>query len=407
MAKRPPSSTKRPQPSSSGNLQSFVWIASSAGGVLGNLLGGIFIGQFSPQFMFLIFCLLLALQFFITILVHESSLGLPKNPSGGIRKQISELVIAGTRKTPISPESLTVPLEWVTFPSSMAFKRHEASSLSLSRSRRSNESKDQTLPPLVRHLSHLHSKGWTSLVIGSSHCARARKLGPCRPKVVATTLSLSRKDFFVALCFRAQGLFVALPCIRLWSSKQIPSAKVRTMWERVLDLILVVLYMKHNASPDLRPLMKASFNLAIDSCYCSVSSTPSLLESTTGSTLMVEPLRMVLPDQNQEVSTPSTIIVEANVSSVVAFNTTIGEVVPSAQETKAATNETSIISDVVAPAPLSGLVFDPLVSTAKTPAKFGPTAPTPPIVADVDIVIAEDVSYEDLPPTSTSLPADV
>ncbi|KAL2327428.1 hypothetical protein Fmac_020855 [Flemingia macrophylla] len=215
------------------------------------------------------------------------------------------------------------------------------------------------------------------------------------PKVVATTLSLSRKDFFIALCFKAQGLF------------RIPRAKVRTMWERVLDLILVVLYMKHNASPGLRPLMKASFNLAIDSCYCSVSSTPSLLESTTGSTLMVEPLRMVFPYQNQEISTPSTIIVEANVSSVVAFNTTIGEVVPSAQETKVATNETSIISDVVAPAPLSGLVFDPLVSTAKTPAKFGPTAPTPPIVADVDIVTAEDVSYEDLPPTSTSLPADV
>ncbi|KAL2336012.1 hypothetical protein Fmac_010458 [Flemingia macrophylla] len=32
----------------------------------------------------------------------------------------------GTRKTPISPESLTAPPEWVTFPSSVAFKRHEA-----------------------------------------------------------------------------------------------------------------------------------------------------------------------------------------------------------------------------------------------------------------------------------------
>ncbi|XP_020230816.2 probable folate-biopterin transporter 7 [Cajanus cajan] len=94
MAKQPPSSTKKPQPSSSGNLQSFVWIASSAGGVLGNLLGGIFIGRFSPQSMFLIFGLLLALQFFITISVRESSLGLPKSPSGGIRKQLSELLVA-------------------------------------------------------------------------------------------------------------------------------------------------------------------------------------------------------------------------------------------------------------------------------------------------------------------------
>lgn len=33
----------------------------------------------------------------------------------------------GTRKGPLSPESLMVPPEWVTFPSSVAFHRHEAS----------------------------------------------------------------------------------------------------------------------------------------------------------------------------------------------------------------------------------------------------------------------------------------
>jgi len=33
----------------------------------------------------------------------------------------------GTRKAPISPESLTVPPEWMTFPSSVALRRHEAS----------------------------------------------------------------------------------------------------------------------------------------------------------------------------------------------------------------------------------------------------------------------------------------
>lgn len=94
MAKQTPPSTKKAQPSSSGNLQSFVWIASSAGGVLGNLLAGIFIGRCSPQSMFVVFGLLVALQFFITILVHESSLGLPKSPSGGIRKQLSQLLVA-------------------------------------------------------------------------------------------------------------------------------------------------------------------------------------------------------------------------------------------------------------------------------------------------------------------------
>ncbi|TKY72426.1 folate-biopterin transporter 7 [Spatholobus suberectus] len=108
MAKQTPSSTKHPQPSSSGNLQSFVWIASSAGGVLGNLLGGIFIGRFSPQSMFLFFGLLLSLQFFITISVRESSLGLPKSPCGGIRKQLSELLVA-LRK----PE-ITYSISWFT-----------------------------------------------------------------------------------------------------------------------------------------------------------------------------------------------------------------------------------------------------------------------------------------------------
>jgi len=44
--------------------------------------------------MFLYFGLLLALQFFITILVPESSLGLPKTPSVGIRNQLSQLLVA-------------------------------------------------------------------------------------------------------------------------------------------------------------------------------------------------------------------------------------------------------------------------------------------------------------------------
>ncbi|GAV91964.1 BT1 domain-containing protein [Cephalotus follicularis] len=92
--KQPSSKSKNSQSSPSGELQSFVWMASSAGGVLGNLLGGVAIDRFSPQSMFLIFGLLLALQFFITISFRESSLKLPKSPSNiGIRKQLSELSI--------------------------------------------------------------------------------------------------------------------------------------------------------------------------------------------------------------------------------------------------------------------------------------------------------------------------
>lgn len=88
-------SSRSSQTLSSGELQSFVWMASSAGGVLGNLLGGLVIDRFSPQKMFLLFGFLLSLQFFITIAVKESSLNLPKNSSEvGIRKQLSELTVA-------------------------------------------------------------------------------------------------------------------------------------------------------------------------------------------------------------------------------------------------------------------------------------------------------------------------
>ncbi|XP_045804444.1 probable folate-biopterin transporter 7 [Trifolium pratense] len=106
MGKQPPSTKKSQQPSSSGNLQSFVWIASSIGGVLGNLLGGIFIGRLSPQSMFLFFSLLVALQFFITISVREKSLGLPKNPSVGIKKQLSELSAA------LQKPEITYSISW-------------------------------------------------------------------------------------------------------------------------------------------------------------------------------------------------------------------------------------------------------------------------------------------------------
>ncbi|KAI9156708.1 hypothetical protein LWI28_010917 [Acer negundo] len=91
--KQPTTSSKDYQ-SSSGELQSYVWMASSAGGILGNLLGGLAIDRFSPESMFLFFGFLIALQFFITISVRESSLNLPKTPNVGIRKQLSELSAA-------------------------------------------------------------------------------------------------------------------------------------------------------------------------------------------------------------------------------------------------------------------------------------------------------------------------
>ncbi|KAK9289953.1 hypothetical protein L1049_008115 [Liquidambar formosana] len=104
--KQPTSSSKNSQSSSSGELQSFVWMACSLGGVLGNLLAGVATDRFSPQTMFLFFGLLLAIQFFITISVHESSLNLPKSPSNvGIKKQLSEL--SGVLRKPEIAYSIT------------------------------------------------------------------------------------------------------------------------------------------------------------------------------------------------------------------------------------------------------------------------------------------------------------
>lgn len=90
-----PTSSKNTKSSSFGELQSFVWMASSIGGVLGNLIGGIMIDKFSPQRMFFIFGILLTFQFLITLFVRESSLDLPKAPTKvGFRKQLSQLMIA-------------------------------------------------------------------------------------------------------------------------------------------------------------------------------------------------------------------------------------------------------------------------------------------------------------------------
>ncbi|KAK8651029.1 hypothetical protein V6N13_140647 [Hibiscus sabdariffa] len=94
--------SKTSRSASSGELQSFVWMASAVGGVLGNLLVGIVIDRFSPQSLFLFFGLLLMLQFLVTITVPERSLNLPKSPSNvGIRKQLSELS-AALQKTEIA-----------------------------------------------------------------------------------------------------------------------------------------------------------------------------------------------------------------------------------------------------------------------------------------------------------------
>ncbi|CAH9109994.1 unnamed protein product [Cuscuta europaea] len=91
-------------PSSGGELQSFVWMASSLGGVLGNLLVGISLNRISTQAMFLLFAALLSLQFLVTLFIKETSLDIPKSTvsnNQGIKKQLSNL-LATLQKPEIS-----------------------------------------------------------------------------------------------------------------------------------------------------------------------------------------------------------------------------------------------------------------------------------------------------------------
>lgn len=85
--------------SGSGQLQSFAWMFGSSAGALGNLVGGIALGYFSPKIMFLFFAILLVLQFCTTVAIPESSLQLPKADTNlsavsSVRKQIKELSYA-------------------------------------------------------------------------------------------------------------------------------------------------------------------------------------------------------------------------------------------------------------------------------------------------------------------------
>lgn len=102
--------------SSSGGLQSYVWMASSIGGVLGNLVGGLSINHFSPQMMFFIFGILLSLQLLITLSIRESSLDLPKNQSKlGLRNQLSELT-AALKKPEISRSIIWFAFSYAVIP---------------------------------------------------------------------------------------------------------------------------------------------------------------------------------------------------------------------------------------------------------------------------------------------------
>ncbi|KAL2530255.1 Major facilitator superfamily protein [Forsythia ovata] len=98
-------------------LQSYAFMASAVGGVLGNLLGGFFLLKTQQtKSMFLGFAALLTLQLMISLKTREESLGLPQ-PSNysivresipeSIRKRYSDLMMA------VKEERILRPLLWV------------------------------------------------------------------------------------------------------------------------------------------------------------------------------------------------------------------------------------------------------------------------------------------------------
>ncbi|KAG6668515.1 probable folate-biopterin transporter 9, chloroplastic [Carya illinoinensis] len=97
-------------------LQSYAFMASAAGGILGNLIGGYYLLKAPSRTMFIVFAILLSLQFGISVTTREESPGLPqplngclarKSLSGIIRKQFCGLITA------VSEKSISRPLAWI------------------------------------------------------------------------------------------------------------------------------------------------------------------------------------------------------------------------------------------------------------------------------------------------------
>ncbi|XP_062108980.1 probable folate-biopterin transporter 9, chloroplastic isoform X2 [Humulus lupulus] len=97
-------------------LQSYALMASAAGGILGNLLGGFFLMKAPPRTMFLLFTVLLSIQFGLSLRTSEESLGLGKLPDNRLVEK-SILESFGTQfselRMAISDESVYRPLVWI------------------------------------------------------------------------------------------------------------------------------------------------------------------------------------------------------------------------------------------------------------------------------------------------------
>uniref|UniRef100_A0A1J3DHN0 Putative folate-biopterin transporter 8, chloroplastic n=1 Tax=Noccaea caerulescens TaxID=107243 RepID=A0A1J3DHN0_NOCCA len=99
-------------------LQSFALMASAAGGILGNLLGGYLLLRTPPKISFLVFAALLSLQLVVSLSSKEESFGLPRitetsSVLKSVKKQLSNFMEA------IQADEISQPLIWAVASISM------------------------------------------------------------------------------------------------------------------------------------------------------------------------------------------------------------------------------------------------------------------------------------------------
>ncbi|KAG5374714.1 hypothetical protein IGI04_039310 [Brassica rapa subsp. trilocularis] len=99
-------------------LQSYALMASAAGGVLGNLLGGYLLLRTPPKISFLVFAAVLSLQLLVSLSSKEESFGLPRRKETSsvvmsVKKQLSNLMEA------IQEEDISQPMIWAVASISM------------------------------------------------------------------------------------------------------------------------------------------------------------------------------------------------------------------------------------------------------------------------------------------------
>ncbi|CAH2038930.1 unnamed protein product [Thlaspi arvense] len=99
-------------------LQSYALMASAAGGILGNLLGGFLLLRTPPRISFLVFTAVLSLQLVVSLSSKEESFGLPRitetsSVLRSVKKQLSNLMEA------IQADGISQPLIWAVASISM------------------------------------------------------------------------------------------------------------------------------------------------------------------------------------------------------------------------------------------------------------------------------------------------